>query len=164
MRKKVSLRQLFRSYWIIILSLFVVIFLVARLYITRSLTQYREQEVKDSVSVAGKYTDSSLSVVDSFIYETFMDSVSLFDLHNVTDNVESAQIKREIYNSMASIAGWSDVVNAIVFYAPLSPDQTVLEVGTETDSGSAQMCGSCSHPNLERRFPQGYLTLTAIFL
>ncbi len=127
--KALSLRKWIRYYWILMMMLMLGVFFVSQFYIRNNLTQDKERELNSVVQVSGYHIDKSLEVIDSFIYETFVGSNDLFTLNHGSDAAEVFWAKEKIRQSMSSIWAWSGALDAIVFYAPLSPDQTLIEVG-----------------------------------
>lgn len=129
MKRGLRFREWLRYYWLFVFGVSIIIFFISQLYITQKLTVQKEAEYDNSVRIVGQHIDSSLKVVDDFIYETFVDSTHLFRLVNSTQSSERETAKMSIANSLQSISGWSDVLDGMVFYAPQSIDRTVIEAG-----------------------------------
>lgn len=162
---KMSLRKWLRYYWIGMLCLLIIVFLISRAYITHSLTQNKEKELAGIVQVAGSQIDTSMEVIDSFIYETFIDSSDLHTIVNGTRNLDIGIAKNNISKSIDSICGWSNVLDGMVFYAPTSQDQTMIEVGTTANYSMRKWVREFFYENVSESIPsnilneKGYMTL-----
>lgn len=130
--KKVKIYRLqkwIRIYWFFLVGISFFIFFISQCFITNGLTNDKENEVRGVVQVLGKSTEHSLNIVDSFIYETFSDSMDLYTIIHGNDTVEKSFAYSRILKSMESIQAWSEVTEAIVFYAPTAPDRNSISVG-----------------------------------
>jgi len=164
-KKSIGLRQWLRYYWVAMLCSSLFIFSISQYYITKSLADNTEKELDSIIQVSGKNIDKSLEVADSFIYETFIDSNDIDTIIQGTENIELSRAKDAILQSIKSVCGWSDALEGMVFYAPTSPDQTMMEVGTKANFKVRQSLKKFLQENMEENIQSntlnsyGYMTL-----
>lgn len=168
-RKNISLLKWLQRYWNILFLILLAIYFPLQSAVMSMLEQRKEDSVHYSIEIAENGIENSLTLVDSFLYESLYSSStqSTSQLYRAiryeTDPLNLNSARRTVQISLQSLVSWSDMIDFIVLYTDREDEFLWLEAGSDTNYLQRQHIRQLISNSLSADHPEPPARYTACF-
>ena len=138
-KQEMTLFRWLRRYWLIMFACLIAVYFPLQSVMMGMLEKRKEESIRNAIEIAENGIETSLEIVDSFLYESLYNgntqtSSQLYNtLHEEKNPLQLGIAKTTLINYLKSVVSWSDMIDFMMVYTEREDEDIWLEAGAENN-------------------------------